>query len=134
MQIGIPRERLTGETRVAATPETVKKYVAAKHTVLIESGAGTRAHFPDDAYAQAGAQIVDAGQALGAELVLKVKAPDASELPQMKSGAVLIGMLDPFDQEGLARLASAGLTAFALEAAPRIRRAQSLDVLSSQAS
>src|SRR3546814_11616715 len=77
--------------------------------------------------------IVDAAQALGAGLVLKVRAPDASELPQMKSGSVLIGMLDPFDQEGLARLAGAGLTAFALEAAPRITRAQSLDVLSSQA-
>ncbi|MGB6105003.1 MAG: Re/Si-specific NAD(P)(+) transhydrogenase subunit alpha [Pusillimonas sp.] len=133
MQIGIPRERLTGETRVAATPETVKKYVAAKHTVVVETGAGARAHFPDDAYVQAGAQIVDAAQALGAELVLKVRAPDAGELPQMKSGAVLIGMLDPFDTDGIAALASTGLTAFALEAAPRITRAQSLDVLSSQA-
>src|SRR3546814_17123258 len=108
MQIGIPRERLTGVPRVAATPETVTKYVAAKHTVLVESGAGTRAHFPDDAYVQAGAQIVDAARALGAGLVLKVRSPDASELPQMKSGAVLIGMLAPFDQEGLARLAGAG--------------------------
>src|SRR5690606_28446104 len=79
MQIGIPRERLPGETRVAATPETVKKYIAAKHTVVVEEGAGAHAHFPDDAYVQAGAQIVDAAQALGAELVLKVRAPDANE-------------------------------------------------------
>ncbi|MDS1140501.1 Re/Si-specific NAD(P)(+) transhydrogenase subunit alpha [Pusillimonas sp. SM2304] len=133
MQIGIPRERLPGETRVAATPETVKKYVAAKHTVVVEEGAGAHAHFPDDAYVQAGAQIVDAAQALGAELVLKVRAPDAGERQHMKRGAVLIGMLDPFDADGIAGLASAGLTAFALEAAPRITRAQSLDVLSSQA-
>src|SRR5690606_6873281 len=108
-------------------------YVAGKHTVLVETGAGASAHFPDEAYTQAGAQIVDNVQALGAELVLKVRAPSASERPHMKSAAVLIGMLDPFDTAGLTELASTGLTAFALEAAPRITRAQSLDVLSSQA-
>lgn len=133
MQIGIPRETLPGETRVAATPETVKKYIAAGHTVVIERGAGTRAHFPDDDYAQAGGQLVDQAQALGAALVLKVRSPSAEERQMMKSGTVLIGMLDPFNAEGLAELAAAGLTAFALEAAPRITRAQSLDVLSSQA-
>ncbi|MEB2401258.1 MAG: Re/Si-specific NAD(P)(+) transhydrogenase subunit alpha [Alcaligenaceae bacterium] len=133
MQIGIPRESLAGETRVAATPETVKKYVSAKHTVLVERGAGESAFFPDAAYEQAGAQLVDAAQALASDLVLKVRSPQASELAQMKKGAVLIGMLDPFNREGLAALAQAGVTAFALEAAPRITRAQSLDVLSSQA-
>lgn len=133
MQLGILRETLAGETRVAATPETVKKYVAAGHTVVVEHGAGDRAHFPDDAYAQAGAALGTAAQALQAELVLKVRAPNDSERAQMKPGTVLAGMLDPFNAEGLQAMAQAGLTAFALEAAPRTTRAQSLDVLSSQA-
>jgi NAD(P) transhydrogenase subunit alpha len=88
---------------------------------------------PDEAYRAAGAEIVDAGAALGAELVLKVRAPSADELARMKPGATLVGMLNPFDAEGLQRLAAAGLTAFALEAMPRTTRAQSMDVLSSQA-
>lgn len=133
MHIGIPRETRDGETRVAATPETVKKYVAAGHAVVLERGAGLAAHYRDEDYEAAGAALGDAAQALGAELVLKVRAPSEQELPAMKRGAVLVGMLDPFDREGLQRLADAGLTAFALEAAPRITRAQSLDVLSSQA-
>lgn len=133
MHIGIPKESLPGETRVAATPETVKKYVASHHTVSVERGAGEAAHFPDDAYAQAGAQLTDAATALGADIVLKVRAPDAAERSGLKAGAVLIGMLDPFNADGIAQLAATGITAFALEAAPRITRAQSLDVLSSQA-
>ncbi|NYT64026.1 Re/Si-specific NAD(P)(+) transhydrogenase subunit alpha [Alcaligenaceae bacterium] len=133
MQIGIPRESLAGETRVAATPETVKKYLANKHTVVVEHGAGAAAHYPDDAYVQAGAQLVDNAHALGSDIVLKVRAPSAQERPLVKPGAVLVGMLDPFDLEGLAELAKTGVTGFALEAAPRITRAQSLDVLSSQA-
>lgn len=133
MHIGIPRETRDGETRVAATPETVKKYVGGKHTVVVERGAGTAARYLDEAYEAAGATLGSAQEALGAELVMKVRAPSAVELPQMKAGAVIIGMLDPFDAEGLAQMAAAGLTGFALEAAPRITRAQSLDVLSSQA-
>ncbi|CAB3918472.1 Re/Si-specific NAD(P)(+) transhydrogenase subunit alpha [Achromobacter sp. SIMBA_011] len=133
MHIGIPRETRDGETRVAATPETVKKYVGGKHTVVVERGAGTAARYLDEAYEAAGATLGSAQEALGAELVMKVRAPSAVELPQMKAGAVVIGMLDPFDAEGLAQMAAAGLTGFALEAAPRITRAQSLDVLSSQA-
>ncbi len=133
MQIGIPRERLPGETRVAATPETVKKYVVAGHTVTVEREAGSAAHFTDEAYEQAGATLGDQTQALGAELVLKVRAPDDDERSRMKAGALLVGMLDPFNAQGLQAMATAGLTAFALEAAPRITRAQSLDVLSSQA-
>ncbi|CAP43073.1 Re/Si-specific NAD(P)(+) transhydrogenase subunit alpha [Bordetella petrii] len=133
MQIGIPRETREGETRVAATPETIKKYIGAKHSVVVERGAGQAARYPDEAYAAAGATLGSAQDALGSELVLKVRAPSAEELPHMKAGAVLAGMLDPFDADGLAALAAAGLTAFALEAAPRITRAQSLDVLSSQA-
>ncbi len=133
MQIGIPAETLAGETRVAATPETVKKLVAAGHVLQVQSGAGVPASVTDAAYEAAGARIVDAAQALASELVLKVRAPSAAELAHMKAGSVLVGMLNPFDGEGLARVAAAGLTAFALEAAPRTTRAQSMDVLSSQA-
>jgi len=133
MQIGIPRETLPGETRVAATPETVKKLIKAGHAIHVERGAGTAARFPDADYEQAGATLTDAAQALGCALVLKVRRPTPAELPNVRQGSVLVGMLDPFDADGLRTLAEAGLTAFALEAAPRTTRAQSLDVLSSQA-
>ncbi|WP_322995502.1 Re/Si-specific NAD(P)(+) transhydrogenase subunit alpha [Castellaniella sp.] len=132
MQIGIPRETLPGETRVAAIPDTVKKLVQAGHQVRIERDAGLAARYRDSDYEAVGATLVDSAQALGAELVLKVRRPDAAELAHMPSGGVLLGMLDPFDLDGLRPLADAGLTAFALEAAPRTTRAQSLDVLSSQ--
>ncbi|EHK65161.1 Re/Si-specific NAD(P)(+) transhydrogenase subunit alpha [Achromobacter arsenitoxydans] len=133
MHIGIPKETRDGETRVAATPETVKKYVGGKHTVVVERGAGSAARYLDEAYEAAGATLGSAQDALGAELVMKVRAPSSHELPHMKPGAAVVGMLDPFDAEGLAQMAAAGLVGFALEAAPRITRAQSLDVLSSQA-
>ncbi|MER1940128.1 Re/Si-specific NAD(P)(+) transhydrogenase subunit alpha [Castellaniella sp. FW104-16D08] len=133
MQIGIPRETLAGETRVAATPDTVKKLVAAGHQVLIERQAGYAARYRDTDYEAAGATLGDAAQALGSALVLKVRRPTPAELSAMSAGTVLLGMLDPFDIDGLQTLADAGLTAFALEAAPRTTRAQSLDVLSSQA-
>jgi len=133
MLIGIPKETAAGETRVAATPETVKKLAQAGHTLRVESGAGLAASATDAAYAAAGAEIVDAAAALAAEVVLKVRAPSEAELAHMKPGSTLVGMLNPFDADGLQRLAQAGLTAFALEAAPRTTRAQSMDVLSSQA-
>ena len=133
MLIGVPRESAAGETRVAVTPETAKKYKAAGHTVRVERGAGLAAACTDAAYEAIGAELTDAAGALGAELVLKVQRPSAAELAQMKNGSVLVGMLNPFDAEGLQAMAQAGLTAFALEAAPRTTRAQSLDVLSSQA-
>jgi NAD(P) transhydrogenase subunit alpha len=133
MLIGVPAETLAGETRVAVTPETAKKLVAQGHMVRVQAGAGLAASATDAAYEAAGAQITDAAGALGADLVLKVRSPQASELPLMKAGATLVGMLNPFDAEGLQALASAGLTSFALEAAPRTTRAQSMDVLSSQA-
>jgi len=133
MHIGVPAETVAGETRVAATPETVKKIMAQGHTVAVQSGAGIAASVTDAAYQAAGAQITDAAGALGAELVLKVRAPSAAELAHMKSGSALVGMLNPFDADGLQSIASAGLTSFALEAAPRTTRAQSMDVLSSQA-
>lgn len=133
MKIGIPAETRHGETRVAATPETVKKLVAAKHQVVVESGAGTDASVTDEAYVSAGAQVGSAAEAFGCEMVLKVRAPSAEERVAMRSGTVVVGMLNPFDTENLAAMAAHGLTAFALEAAPRISRAQSMDVLSSQA-
>jgi NAD(P) transhydrogenase subunit alpha len=133
MLIGVPAETLPGETRVAVTPETAKKFMAQGHTVRIESGAGLAASAPDEAYTAVGAQITDAAGAYAADIVLKVRCPQDAEVPHLKSGGVLIGMLNPFDRAGLERLAKAGLSAFALEAAPRTSRAQSMDVLSSQA-
>lgn len=133
MQIGIPKEALDGETRVAATPETVKKLVAAGHKVIVEHDAGVAARYTNEAYETAGANLGSAAEAFGAQLVLKVRPPSESELSGMTSGAVVVGMLDPFNADGIQAMANAGLTAFALEAAPRITRAQSLDVLSSQA-
>jgi NAD(P) transhydrogenase subunit alpha len=133
MLIGVPAETTAGETRVAVTPETAKKIIAQGHTVKVQAGAGVAASITDAAFEAAGAHITDAAGALGAELVLKVRAPSAAELSHMTSGSALVGMLNPFDAEGLQHIAAAGLTSFALEAAPRTTRAQSMDVLSSQA-
>ncbi|PRF75404.1 NAD(P)(+) transhydrogenase (Re/Si-specific) subunit alpha [Burkholderia multivorans] len=133
MHIGVPAETRANEARVAATPETVKKYAAAGHRVSVAKGAGTAASYPDEAYAAAGAELTDQSAAFGADVVLKVQAPTDAELPSLKRGAVLVGMLEPFNAEQAAKLAATGVTGFALEAAPRTTRAQSLDVLSSQA-
>ncbi|CAN5241605.1 Re/Si-specific NAD(P)(+) transhydrogenase subunit alpha [soil metagenome] len=133
MRIGIPTEVQAGETRVAGSPETVKKYVGLGHDVAVQAGAGHASGFTDASYEAVGATIVDAGTALTCELVLKVRAPDSGELALMPRGTALVGMLEPFDDDGVDAMAAAGLTAFALEAAPRTSRAQALDVLSSQA-
>ncbi|MDI1350335.1 Re/Si-specific NAD(P)(+) transhydrogenase subunit alpha [Aquabacterium sp.] len=133
MLIGIPMETFAGETRVAVTPETVKKLKAQGHTLRVQSGAGVSASVTDEAYVAAGAEITDVAGALGADMVLKVRAPSAEERAQMKPGAVVVGMLNPFDKDGLQGMTDAKLTAFVLEAAPRTTRAQSMDVLSSQA-
>jgi NAD(P) transhydrogenase subunit alpha len=133
MLIGVPLETAAGESRVSVTPETAKKLKAQGHTIKVQSGAGVAASVTDAAYQAAGAEITDATGAFGCDLVLKVRAPLHSELSMMKTGAALIGMLNPFDSDGLHRLAGAGVTSFALEAAPRTTRAQSMDVLSSQA-
>jgi NAD(P) transhydrogenase subunit alpha len=119
MKIGIPAETRPGETRVAATPETIKKYVAAKHQVIVQSGAGVASSITDEAYQAAGAQIGSAADAFGTELVLKVRAPDADERALIKSGTTLVGMLNPFDTENIAVMAAHGLNAFAL----KLRRA-----------
>src|SRR5438105_14834847 len=134
MQIGIPRETRAGETRVAATPETVKKMMASgQHAVVVETGAGTASSAADADYVAAGATTGTASEALGSDLVLKVRAPHGDELAQLKRGASIIGLLDPFDAAGVQALAGAGVSGFALEWLPRITRAQSMDVLSSQA-
>jgi H+-translocating NAD(P) transhydrogenase subunit alpha len=133
MRIGVPLETRPGETRVAATPETVKKLISQGHSVLIQKDAGVKASQPDSAYEAVGATVGSAADAFGAEIVLKVRAPETAELKQIQSGSVLIGMLDPFDNDNIAAMAAQGVTAFSLEAAPRTTRAQSMDVLSSQA-
>jgi H+-translocating NAD(P) transhydrogenase subunit alpha len=133
MLIGVPLETADGETRVAVTPETAKKLKAQGHTLRVQSGAGLKAAATDEAYEAVGAEITNAAGALSADLVLKVRSPSRDELPLMKRGTAVVGMLNPFDRDGLQLLAAAGLTSFALEAAPRTTRAQSMDVLSSQA-
>ena len=134
MLIGIPRETRPGETRVAATPETLKKLLASgKHEAVVETGAGMASSVSDAAYEAVGARIADARAALAADLVLKVRAPAGDELAALASGASLGGLLDPFDTAGLEAIARSGVNGFALERLPRITRAQSMDVLSSQA-
>ncbi|MGB8182960.1 MAG: Re/Si-specific NAD(P)(+) transhydrogenase subunit alpha [Stellaceae bacterium] len=134
MIIGIPKERRAGELRVAASPDTAKRLIGLGHTVVVERGAGAGAAYTDDAYAASGAQLGDTAAALGAEIVLKVQRPTADELKTMKSGAVLVAMLAPLQhKDEVQAYAKAGVTAFAMELVPRITRAQTMDVLSSQA-
>ncbi len=136
MHIGIPAEIRGGETRVAATPETVKKFTAkGVLKVSVQSGAGAGASIPDSAYQEAGATIMTDAAALYAqsEIVLKVRGPEASELAMMRRNVVLLGLLSPHHKEGIDALAQHGVTAFAMEKLPRISRAQNMDVLSSQA-
>jgi NAD(P) transhydrogenase subunit alpha len=133
MRIGVPAETRAGETRVAATPETVKK-LAAKNEVRVQARAGGGASIPDQDYEAAGARLVpSAADAYDADIVLKVRSPGEDELAFLKSGSLLIGLLEPFNTAGLETLARRGVTAFAMEWLPRISRAQSMDVLSSQA-
>ena len=133
MFVGVPRETAAGETRVSVTPETAKKLKAQGHTLRVERGAGAAASVTDAAYEAVGCELTDTAGAFACALVLKVRAPSAAELALMQPGSAVVGMLEPFDKAGLARLAAAGVTGFALEAAPRTSRAQSMDVLSSQA-
>ncbi len=134
MQIGIPKETTAGETRVAGTPETVAKLVQAGLAVAVERGAGAAAHFRDEDYAAAGAVLVDRPGAFGAEVVFKVNKPRPEEIGLMRRGAVLIALLDMCHDDGtFARLAEQGVEAYALEMMPRLSRAQTMDVLTSQA-
>ncbi|MBN9363456.1 MULTISPECIES: Re/Si-specific NAD(P)(+) transhydrogenase subunit alpha [unclassified Devosia] len=135
MKIAVLRERADGETRVAATPETVTKLIALGAEVAIEAGAGELARFPDADYAKAGASVGAAAQTIkGADIVLTVRRPAAASLAGASAGALVIGAMDPYGNEAeIAALAKAGVTAVAMEFMPRITRAQVMDILSSQA-
>ena len=134
--IAVTKERRGGETRVAATPETVKKLIGAGFSVVVESGAGGAASFPDADYEAAGATLAkSAKDAIGkADILFKVRAPVDEEIAALKSGAIVAATLNPYvDKDALKALAEKGATAFAMEFVPRITRAQVMDVLSSQA-
>ena len=136
MKISVLRERRSGETRVAATPETVKKLVASGHSVTIESDAGKTAGFLDSAYEEAGASIAkDAAAAVqGADIVFKVRGPEEGEVATLPDGAALIALMEPFamDPKVIAGLNAKKIAALSMEFTPRITRAQSMDALSSQ--
>ena len=129
MQIGVTRESVPGETRVSATPTTVKALIGLGYDVLVESGAGEASSFTDGAYTEAGAEI---GDPWSADIVFKVNSPDQNEIDQLHDGAVLVALLSPaLKPELVDALAARPITALAMDAVPRISRAQSLDVLSS---
>ena len=135
MKIAIPKERRAGETRVAASPDTVKKYVQLGFDVQVESGAGAGASIADARYVEAGATIAaDAAAAFDADVVLKVQRPTDEEIALLREGAVLIASLSALtNQVMVQKLAERKVTAFAMELVPRITRAQGMDILSSQA-
>ena len=131
MKLGVPRESAEGERRVALVPDVVKRLAAKGVEVVVEQGAGEQALIPDALYTDAGASI---GDPWGADVVVKVAPPSTEEIGRLRSGGTLVGFLAPRTQpETLQALAQAGVTAFAMEAIPRISRAQSMDALSSQA-
>ncbi|MBK5577335.1 Re/Si-specific NAD(P)(+) transhydrogenase subunit alpha [Ochrobactrum anthropi] len=130
----IPKESDPSETRVAASAETVKKFIALGFDVVVEKGAGEKSRIPDAEFTAAGARIGTVADAKTADVVLKVRRPTDAELKGYKSGAALFAMLDPYGHEdAVAALAKAGISAFTMEFMPRITRAQVMDVLSSQA-
>src|SRR5437764_3766574 len=132
MKVSVPKETAQGERRVALVPEVVQRLSRDGLEVVIEPGAGQGAHHPDSAYEEAGARIADEG--LSGDVVLKVAPPIGDEIGRLSESAVLIGFLQPLTAPDTARaLAEAGVTSFAMEAIPRITRAQSMDALSSQA-
>src|SRR6478609_5536037 len=134
MIIGIPRESLPGETRVAATPQTVGQLIKLGYEVVVESGAGAASSFADEAYTEAGAGVGSAEQVWTADVVLKVNAPDDAEIAALRDGATLISLISPaLKPELVEQLATRPITVLAMDAVPRISRAQSLDVLSSMA-
>jgi H+-translocating NAD(P) transhydrogenase subunit alpha len=135
MRIAIPLETDADETRVAVTPETVGKLIKLGATVAVARGAGLKSGIPDADYADAGAELAEAAETTrGADIILKVRRPKPEELGAYPSGALLIGVMDPYGQTAaLQQIAAAGISAFSMELMPRITRAQSMDVLSSQA-
>src|SRR6185369_11204925 len=134
MIIGIPRESQPGETRVAATPQTVGQLIKLGYSVVVESGAGTASSFADSAFIEAGADIGTPAQVWSADVVLKVNAPNDDEIAAVGEGATLISLISPALKPDLVeKLATRPITVLAMDAVPRISRAQSLDVLSSMA-
>jgi NAD(P) transhydrogenase subunit alpha len=134
MKIGVPKETASGERRVALVPEVIRKLTSAENAVLVERGAGEGALLPDGAFEEAGATLVDAAEAWGADVVVKVAPPSAEEIGQLAGDTILIGFLQPLTNgPGITAIAGTGVTSFAMEAIPRISRAQSMDALSSQA-
>jgi NAD(P) transhydrogenase subunit alpha len=134
MLIGVVAETHPRETRVAASPETVKKYIALGAEVAVQRGAGIAAGVTDADYQSAGARLVEADEAFGADIVLKVRRPSEPEVARMKSAAIVVATMDPYGHlPEIEAMARAGVSAFAMELMPRITRAQSMDVLSSQA-
>lgn len=134
MRIGIPKERLPNETRVAATPKTVEQLLKLGFSVAIESGAGQPASFDDKAFAQAGADIVDGNAIWQSEIILKVNAPEEDEIALLNPGTTLVSFIWPAQNPGLMeKLAERKVTVMAMDSVPRISRAQSLDALSSMA-
>ena len=134
MKIAVLKERFPGETRVAATPETVKKFIALGNEFAVEKGAGLNASISDEAYAEAGASVGAAGATVkGADIVLGIQAPELAKLKGANAGAWVAALFDPFQQGDLVEAyAKAGFEALSMEFMPRITRAQSMDVLSSQ--
>ena len=136
MRIAVPRESADGETRVAATPDTIQKFVQSGNTVAVQTGAGTAAGHPDSQYTEAGASITPdfAATVSGADAVLKVQKPRSEEIAQIPDGSIVIGYLDPLTDDATAQaLTAKKISAFAMESIPRTTRAQSMDSLSSQA-
>jgi NAD(P) transhydrogenase subunit alpha len=132
--VSVPKETAGGETRVALTPDVVKRLVGAGVTVRIQTGAGEEASFLDDAYTKVGGEIASSAEAVwrDGDILVKVQPPTKEEVGLLKKGAVVIGLLQPFtNRELVSTLSNAGVTSFGLEALPRITRAQSMDVLSS---
>jgi len=131
VRVGVPREVQPGERRVALVPDVVARLTGGGFAVAVERGAGAAASFTDDAYADAGAALVD--DAFGVEAVVKVRKPTDEELEKVRDGQLVVGFLEPLtDADGVERLAARGATGFAMEAIPRITRAQPMDALSSQ--
>ena len=134
MRIGVPKESKPGERRVAATPKTVEQIIKLGYDVSIESGAGAGASFDDASYRAAGAEIGSADEVWSADLVLKINAPSPDEVQRLNGGQTLVSLLSPaLDPDLVSALSARGVTALAMDAVPRISRAQSLDVLSSMA-
>src|SRR5919198_5413189 len=132
MRLGVPKETVPGERRVALVPEAVGRLAGAGFEVVVERGAGAAAAFPDETFAEAGATSVE--NVFEADAVVKVQKPSAAEVEALRDGSVLVAFLQPLtDPEGIERLGARGVIAFAMESIPRITRAQPMDALSSQA-